>query len=239
VTLYHPWQGNLEWLRQKHECRFPDPSVARALATAEQKKMTLSTWLVFAATSALLILSPGQTVLFVIGHTLASGHRHAVPMALGVMTGNAVAMTVCFAGVGALLTANDYAFIALRWAGACYLIFLGVRFWRRSPNVEVGSTSGRRGPFLQTFLLMVLNPNALTFFIALAPQFLDLSHSVIPQLATMEATFVLLSGVNILFYSFATNALRLSINNPTALTYLNRAAGLALITIASLAVLAR
>src|SRR5688500_4656515 len=102
--------------------------------------MSLTTWLAFAATAAMLIPSPGQTVVFVIGHTLAHGVRHVVPLAFGVMTGNAVAMTVCFAGLGALLATNEPLFAGLRWAGAGYLVFLAIRLWRRSSNIEVGKT---------------------------------------------------------------------------------------------------
>ncbi len=198
--------------------------------------MSLTTWLAFAATAALLIPTPGQTVLFVIGHTLAHGIRDVVSIAFGVMTGNAVAMTVCFAGLGALLATNATLFASLRWVGAGYLIFLAIRLWQGSTNIKVGEAPEGRSPFLQTFLLMVLNPNALTFFIALAPQFIDPSRDVLPQFAVMEATFVLLSGVNVLFYSFATNRLRHSVGNPTALAWLNRAAALSLIVVALVAI---
>lgn len=202
--------------------------------------MTFAAWLAFAATAALLIPSPGQTVLYVIGHTLAHGTRDAVPMALGVMTGNAVAMTVCFAGLGALLAANPALFAGLRWLGAAYLVFLAIRLFRRSTRIDLAAAAAGTGrPFTKTFLLMVLNPNALTFFIALAPQFVDPARPVLPQFAAMEATFVLFSGINVLFYSLATNALRRRIANPRALAWLNRAAALSLMVVALLAVLPR
>src|SRR5690606_41514919 len=99
--------------------------------------------------------------------------------------------SVSFAGLGALLCASARAFLVLRWAGAAYLVYLALRLWRLAPRPV--AAAGVPAPdeerlVTQTFFLMLLNPNALTFFIALAPQFLDEAAPLVPQLAAMLAT---------------------------------------------------
>ena len=160
-------------------------------------------------------------------------------MALGVMLGNTLNMTLCFAGLGTLLVASAQALLILKWLGAAYLVFLGIKLWLIAPKIDASQETGidGRSVFSHAFFLMVLNPNPLTFYIALAPQFIDPTAALVPQLATMELTFVLLSGVNVFFYAFAAGILRKRIRSRSALTRINRTAAIGLISLSFFSVL--
>src|SRR5919108_3219710 len=98
--------------------------------------MTIETWLAFAAASTVLLIIPGPTILLVISYALGRGMRTALPVAAGVALGDFTAMTLSMLGVGALLAASDMLFTALKWIGAAYLIYLGVKLWRAGGALE-------------------------------------------------------------------------------------------------------
>ena len=98
--------------------------------------MTIETWLAFAAASTVLIVIPGPTILLVVSYALGQGWRTALPMAVGVALGDFTAMTLSLLGLGALLAASATVFTILKWAGAAYLVWLGVKLWRSGGALE-------------------------------------------------------------------------------------------------------
>ena len=92
--------------------------------------MALETWLAFVAATAVMLAIPGPTILLVIGQSLGGGTRAAAPLVAGVALGDLTAMTLSLAGLGALLAASALLFSVLKYAGAAYLIWLGIRMWR-------------------------------------------------------------------------------------------------------------
>src|SRR5258708_21103844 len=99
--------------------------------------MTLSLWAAFVAASSILLVIPGPTVLLVVSYALGQGWRTALPMAIGVALGDFTAMTLSMLGLGALLAASATLFTVLKWIGAAYLVWLGVKLWRPSAASEV------------------------------------------------------------------------------------------------------
>ena len=87
-------------------------------------------WLAFVAAAITMLVIPGPTIMLVIGQSLGGGARNALPLAAGVALGDLTAMTLSLAGLGALLAASATAFTALKWAGAAFLLYLGVKLWR-------------------------------------------------------------------------------------------------------------
>src|SRR5665213_3474384 len=98
--------------------------------------MTLATWLAFVLASGILVLIPGPTVLLVVSYALGQGWRTALPMAVGVALGDFTAMTVSMLGLGALLAASATVFTLLKWGGAAYLVYLGVKLWRAGGTLD-------------------------------------------------------------------------------------------------------
>lgn len=206
--------------------------------------MTLATWFAFAAASTVLLLIPGPTVLLVVSYALTQGRKVAIATAAGVALGDFTAMTLSLAGLGALLAASATLFTALKWIGAGYLVFLGVKLWRAPPVLsEVAAEPGSRaarGIFGHAFLVTALNPKSIAFFVAFVPQFISHESALLPQLAIMEATFVGFAAVNALAYALAADRLRRSIRRPRVLKWMNRAGATCLVGMgAATAALAR
>jgi len=89
--------------------------------------MDLNIWLAFCAAAIVMLLIPGPTILLVIGQSLGGGARNALPLVAGVALGDLTAMTLSLAGLGAILATSATLFTALKWVGAAYLVWLGVK----------------------------------------------------------------------------------------------------------------
>lgn len=189
--------------------------------------MLLDHFLAFTAASTLLLLLPGPTVMMVISHALAHGRSAAAATVAGVALGDFTAMTVSLVGLGTLLATSATLFTALRWAGAIYLVILGIGLWRApvQPDMAEPVAAAPRRLMLHAFTVTTLNPKTIVFFIAFVPQFLVRSSSVWPQLALFEATFVTLAAANAAFYCLAASAARRAICRRGIQRSLNRASG--------------
>ncbi|MFL5938058.1 MAG: LysE family translocator [Gaiellaceae bacterium] len=156
----------------------------------------------FLGVSALVIVTPGQDTALTIRNTLLGGRAAGVCTAVGVSAGQAV-WTVCTAlGVGALLVASEPAFLALKLAGAAYLIYLGVQaLWGRGsvPALGEGSRVTGRAALRQGVLSNLGNPKMLAFFTSLLPQF----ASSFGGLLALGLTFCTLTLVWLTAYSLA------------------------------------
>ncbi len=194
--------------------------------------MTFETWLAFAAASAILVLIPGPTVLLVVSYALGQGWRTAVPMAIGVALGDFTAMTLSMLGVGALLAASASIFTVLKWIGAAYLVWLGIKLWRAGgalaaePRTDAASRAKMLG---HAWLVTALNPKSLTFFVAFLPQFLDPHASFATQMAVFEATFLVLAFANAFGYALVAARARTLLKNPRAVGIVNKVGGTCLI----------
>ncbi len=198
--------------------------------------MALETWLAFALASAVLLVIPGPTILLVVSYALGRGWRVAAPVATGVALGDLTAMTLSMLGLGVLLAQSALLFAALKWIGAAYLVWLGIRLWRAGAVIEAEARApGPRSRMLaHAWLVTTLNPKALIFFIAFLPQFIDPERSFWIQMAIFEATFVSLAFANAFGYALlATRARRLA-GSPRAVRLVNRAGGSALIAAGAL-----
>ena len=98
--------------------------------------MTLESWAAFTAASTVLLVIPGPTVLLVVSYALGQGWRTALPMAVGVALGDFTAMTLSMLGLGAVLAASATLFTTLKWVGAAYLVYLGVKLWRAGGTLD-------------------------------------------------------------------------------------------------------
>ncbi len=196
--------------------------------------MDFSVWLAFVAASTALLLVPGPTVLLVLAYAIGQGRRIAVPTALGVATGDLLAMTASIAGLGALILTSASLFTALKWSGAAYLIWLGVRmlFGAKRASLAIGAEEAeieRRTAFWNAAAVTALNPKSIVFFIAFVPQFIDPAAPFLAQSTILIATFVGLAAINALAYALAAGRLRDTIRRPNAVLWLTRAGGATLI----------
>lgn len=196
--------------------------------------MAFDLWLTFAAASLALLLIPGPTVLLVLSYALSKGRSVAVASAAGVALGDLVAMTASLAGLGAIVLASATAFTVLKWIGAAYLVWLGVRLIRSAPSAGLeAQTMGRdvtaRSVFAHNAAVTALNPKSIAFFIAFVPQFVDTQAALLPQFAILIATFVGLAALNALAYALLADRLRRLISRPNVIAWITRAGGATLI----------
>lgn len=195
--------------------------------------MPFDLWLTFTAASLALLLIPGPTVLLVLSYALSKGRSVAVASAAGVALGDLVAMTASLAGLGTLVLASATLFTALKWVGAAYLIYLGVKLIRSAPTnglemPEADNITASR-VFGHTAAVTALNPKSIAFFIAFVPQFIRADAALLPQFAILIATFVTLAAANALAYALAADRLRGVIAQPNVIAWITRAGGGALI----------
>lgn len=198
--------------------------------------MPLDLWLTFVAATFVLLVIPGPTILLVISYALTQGRRVAVATAMGVALGDLIVVTTSMAGLGALMQTSAVAFTVLKWAGAAYLVYLGVKLLRSPPHLADLSTPAQttaqpsaKQIFGHAALVTALNPKGIIFIIAFVPQFLSPTSAALPQFLTMGATFVAMGAINALAYALLADQLRIRIRRPSVLTVMNRVGGTALI----------
>lgn len=148
-------------------------------------------FLAFAAMSLLVIVIPGPSVLFVIGRALAHGRRTAMATVVGNVIGSYLLVVAVAVGVGSLVEQSVLAFMALKLAGAAYLVFLGIQGFRHrkdfkasaicaEPSGAVVPARGDLRTVLDGVLVGVTNPKGIVFFAAVLPQFVDHSAGQLP-----------------------------------------------------------
>jgi threonine/homoserine/homoserine lactone efflux protein len=170
--------------------------------------MRLETWLLFAAASLVMGLIPGPGVTTIVGHALSKGRRAALTAVTGAALGSAISMSLSLAGAGALLAASDVAFNVLKWAGAIYLITLGILTIRATfdGRQEQQQPAPGRATFWGTFLVMIFNPKTLVFFVAFVPGFIAKNAPFVPQAALLVATYTIIVCLTDIGYAFVASS---------------------------------
>ncbi|MCU4121623.1 LysE family translocator [Variovorax sp. N23] len=156
--------------------------------------MTLSTYLLYVAAVALLIATPGPTMLMCMTNALNHGPRRAMTSVAGSVSAVLVVMVLSAMGLGALLAASETAFTTAKLIGAAYLVWLGIKTFRSDASALAvdGDAAGRprRSFYLQGLLVGASNPKAVLFFAAFFPQFLNPAAPMAPQFTILALTFM-------------------------------------------------
>ena len=167
--------------------------------------MTLQTWWLYLGAVVLISCTPGPNVLYVTTRSIRFGLGAALIGVAGCLLALVIMLIGSAAGLSAVLAAAPAAFEVLKYAGAAYLIFLGVMMWRAPDEPDTGTPPVAGSPretsslaiFRGGFLVGISNPKLLIFAAAFFPQFVDPSASWGPQFAVLVATFV---AVEFFFY---------------------------------------
>jgi threonine/homoserine/homoserine lactone efflux protein len=200
--------------------------------------MDISLWLAFVAASSALLLIPGPTILLILSYALTQGRKVALATAAGVALGDLIAMTASLIGLGALIATSATAFTVLKWTGALYLLFLGIKMFRSAPNVGAGlvktdTDATPRQVFRHAAIVTALNPKSIGFFIAFVPQFISVDAAYAPQAGILIATFVALAALNAFVFAILADLMRKQIARPMVMRRLTQAGGLTLIGMAA------
>ena len=151
---------------------------------------------IFVLAALLLLLTPGPAVLYIVARSIDQGRRAGLVSMLGVHVGTLVHVAAAAAGLSAVLAASAMAFSAVKFLGAAYLIYLGIRRILARPAASAaGTVHGRRlrRAFLDGVVVNVLNPKTALFFLAFLPQFVDVSRGRVgAQVLVLGLVFVAL-----------------------------------------------
>ena len=196
--------------------------------------MDWTLWAGFVLASLIVGLLPGPGVTSIVGYALTAGLGTALASVFGATFGNATAMTLSLFGVGVLLEQSPAAFATLKWAGAAYLIALGL--WslataRRGSLTAEGEvrTIRPRTAFWGTFAITSINPKTIIFFVAFTPQFMTPGGTYWVQALILLLTFTLVVTLSDGFYAIAASWVAGKLKGPEVKLWSQRVGGAVLI----------
>jgi len=157
--------------------------------------MEVHVYLAFVIATAIMIALPGPSVLLTVAHSISFGWRPALSTVGGETAGIAVQLVVAAIGLTSLLNVVAAAFEWLRWAGAAYLVYLGIKQWRsaKAPLVLDTPAVSRTNLFIQGLVITIPNPKSLIFIAAFLPQFIDATRPLGLQFAIIVPTFLVIT----------------------------------------------
>ena len=195
--------------------------------------MSIEIWVTFVLAAMVLLVIPGPTIILVISQAIAHGRRAALPLTLGVTLGDFTAMTLSLLGLGAIMASSAALFSVLKWIGAIYLIYLGIKLWRSNPGqheLRLSATrTSQQSLFRSAFIVTALNPKSIAFFVAFLPQFVSTESEAFPQFLMLGTTFLSLAALNAALYALFAGRLRDTMQNQKVQRWFNRFGGSALI----------
>jgi len=203
--------------------------------------MSAQTWWLFVMMTFVVSATPGPNMILVMSHSARFGFRAALATMCGCMTALLAMMSLSAAGLGALLQAFPSVFDALRWAGAAYLAYLGIKSWRSPVHDGAQPASVAEGParkagslYREGLLVAASNPKAILFAAAFFPQFIRPELPQLPQFAILLATFSVIEIGWYLVYAGSGHRLAAYLRRAPVLKAFNRLTGGAFIGFAAL-----
>ena len=196
--------------------------------------MKFQLWLLFVMTEAVLSISPGPAVLYVLSQAIRRGPGKSVWASAGILSSNAMYFALSATSLGAVTVASYKLFFVIKWLGAGYLVYLGLAsFFGKSsilslPDDNARARSGWR-ILRDGFLLQAANPKALLFFVAILPQFIDARHNVALQIVILGGSSVTVEFIILFVYGQLAGRALAAARNPRFEKVTNRIAGSLLI----------
>lgn len=189
----------------------------------------------FLAASFILAITPGPGVLFIVARSAAQGHRVGMASVYGVAVGNIGSAALASAGLAALFAVSALAFNVVKFAGACYLIYMGIRALRQPAGLQIDTHTSQQ-PLWQVFrdglVVSILNPKTAIFFAAFLPQFLEPGASSATHSMTLGCLFVLIATCTDTMYALAAGSISARMSSAQGVRrWGGRISGLALIAL--------
>lgn len=153
----------------------------------------LTLWGLFVVASVVLLLTPGPAVLYIVARSVEQGRAAGLVSVLGIHLGTIVHITAAAVGLSALIVSSALAFAIVKYLGAAYLIWIGIRtLMAKDPDPEVPAEPLRR-VFRDGFVVNLFNPKTAIFFLAFLPQFVDPARGALHwQILILGLTFMVL-----------------------------------------------
>ena len=157
--------------------------------------MELHVFIAFVIATMIMIALPGPSVLLTVAHSISFGWKRGIVTVAGATMGIAVQLTIAAIGLTSLLNVVAQAFEWLRWTGAVYLIYLGIKQWRSTNDpleLETSSVS-KKNLFFQGLVITIPNPKSLIFIAAFLPQFINTANPIGLQFVIIVPTFLVIT----------------------------------------------
>jgi threonine/homoserine/homoserine lactone efflux protein len=193
--------------------------------------MSLTTYSLYLAAVAVLVLSPGPTMLMCMTTALNEGKSSALAAAIGSIGAVLGVMTLSALGLGALLAASELAFTVVKVIGAIYLIWLGIKtFCNNAEAIDIkraATDTGRRlrAHYVRGLLVGSSNPKAILFFTAFFPQFLNPIEPFAPQYSVLALTFIACEFSVLAMCAFGVSAIAPVLRSKTHMRWINKVTG--------------
>ncbi len=194
--------------------------------------MTTHAWVLYLTLVLVATATPGPAVLFVVTNSTIHGWRKTTYAALGNIIGLLCLGVVAVTGLGAILKTSVVLFNGVKYAGAAYLIYLGLKLFFQK-GMDLSLMKDRKRPndisskkiFFQALAVALSNPKAIIFLTALFPQFVNTSEPVIAQFSLLIAVLMLFSFSFLMFYSLVAHKAKSWLFRRSQLTIFNRFSG--------------
>lgn len=170
--------------------------------------MAFDIWIYYVLAVLVLTASPGPSSLLCMTKSVTSGFKSGIYTALGSLSAITMILSLSFTGLGVIIASSEFIFNIVKWVGAGYLIYLGVKsLTSKQESYEPNSVTRTekvsvRAHFYSGFIVGASNPKAIMFFTALFPQFIDPSVGLFNQYIVFSTTFVVLELSWLLIYSY-------------------------------------
>lgn len=183
----------------------------------------------FVVATCLITLMPGPSMLLVMMTSIQKNLGAGVKAILGVMVADALLLVLTLSGIGTLLYTSAMAFAVVKWLGAGYLIYLGIKQLRSPVEKSAKDESLSRNPFIQGLGITLLNPKIIGFFIAFFPQFINQNESITDQLMILGPLFLLIVFAVLLVYALFASGIRPMLTSYRGKVVVKNASGLGLV----------
>ncbi|WP_025562655.1 LysE family translocator [Psychromonas sp. SP041] len=192
--------------------------------------MNIDTLIIYVFVAFFYIISPGPAILLAIYNGAVNGSKVVMVSAFGNIIGLMMLSILSISGLSAILLASSTVFLMVKIVGAFYLIYLGFRqlFSKNKSSKEISGINNNRSLrsyFKEGFLVAATNPKPILFFVALFPQFLDTTYSIIPQFIIMTAIFMAFSFLSLFCYGYLAQRAKGVLSNINNMKWFHRISG--------------
>lgn len=194
--------------------------------------MTTETLLIYLTLVLAVTSTPGPAVLFIMSNTLSHGWEKSIIIALGNILGLLFVGIISVTGLGIIVQSSEYVFNIIKYAGAMYLIYLGIKLILKKEftlkniedkNLHINISSKK--VFLQAFIVAISNPKVIVFLTALFPQFIIIENDLIPQFSILIAIYMFSSFLCLIIYSLLAYRAKNWLNKESRVKVMNRTSG--------------
>ena len=194
--------------------------------------MTIQSWIIYLTLVFVATATPGPAVLFIMTNSTLHGWKKASFAALGNITGLFCLGIIAVTGLGTILKTSEIIFNLIKYAGAVYLVYLGLKlifqknfdFVMMKEKMILTDISSQK-IFIQALGVALSNPKAIVFLTALFPQFIDTKEALIPQFSILITTLMFFSFSFLMFYSLLAHQIKIWLSKPKRITAFNRISG--------------